>query len=113
MLPNRLGVVMIHVSDMDRSVAFYRDVLGIPLKFESPFWSEFATEGVTLALHGGAEANPGVPQLAPPAGTIALGWNVPDLDATAAELRSRGVRFAMEPQDRREEGIRLAVILDP
>jgi catechol 2,3-dioxygenase-like lactoylglutathione lyase family enzyme len=27
---------IIFVSDMARSIAFYRDVLGLPLRFESP-----------------------------------------------------------------------------
>jgi catechol 2,3-dioxygenase-like lactoylglutathione lyase family enzyme len=38
---------------MKQAVAFYRDVMGLPLKFETPGWTEFATEGATLALHGG------------------------------------------------------------
>ena len=42
---------IIFVSDMARSVAFYRDVLGLPLRFESPEWTEFDTPGSTLALH--------------------------------------------------------------
>lgn len=47
----RVEYAMIFVSDMKRAVPFYRDVLGLPLKFESPVWTEFATEGATLALH--------------------------------------------------------------
>ena len=31
----RLNYAIIFVSDMKRSVAFYRDILGLPLKFES------------------------------------------------------------------------------
>src|SRR3972149_4176553 len=47
----RVNYAIVFVSDMKRSVAFYRDVLGLPLKFESPGWTEFATDGTTLALH--------------------------------------------------------------
>ena len=47
----RVNYAIIFVSDMDRSVAFYRDVIGLQLKFESPGWTEFATDGATLALH--------------------------------------------------------------
>lgn len=47
----RLNYAIVFVSDMARSVAFYRDVIGLPLKFDSPEWSEFATEGATVALH--------------------------------------------------------------
>ena len=38
---------IILVSDMKQSVAFYKDVVGMPLRFESPNWSEFATGGAT------------------------------------------------------------------
>ena len=47
----RVSYAIVFVSDMKRSVAFYRDVIGLPLKFDSPEWSEFATDGATLALH--------------------------------------------------------------
>ena len=47
----RVNYVIVFVSDMDRSAAFYRDVIGLQLKFESPEWTEFATDGATLALH--------------------------------------------------------------
>ena len=49
----QIDYTMVVVSDMARSVAFYRDLLGIPLKFESPDWTEFLTGTTTLALHGG------------------------------------------------------------
>jgi catechol 2,3-dioxygenase-like lactoylglutathione lyase family enzyme len=39
------------VADMDKAVKFYRDVLGLQLKFESRGWSEFVTGETTLALH--------------------------------------------------------------
>ena len=39
----RINYVIVFVSEMKRSVSFYRDVLDIPLKFESPEWTEFAT----------------------------------------------------------------------
>ena len=45
------------VAAMQEAVKFYRDVLGLTLKFESPGWSEFVTGETTLALYPvGAEA---------------------------------------------------------
>ena len=38
---NRLGHAILFVSDMSRSVKFYRDVLGFALRFELPEWTEF------------------------------------------------------------------------
>lgn len=111
MLPNRLGVVMIYVSDMDRSIQFYRDTLGLPLRFRSPHWTEFAVEGVTLALHGGG--TPGEGNGGSDAGTVRIGWAVEDLDGVCAALKERGVRFTMDPKSREGEGIRLAKFVDP
>jgi lactoylglutathione lyase len=110
-----IDYTMIVVSDMQQSVEFYRDKLGIPLKFESPEWTEFATGDTTLALHGG-----GVPAQQPPAGdpskiagACSIGFNVQDVDKTYEELKAKGIRFVMPPTQREGDGIRLAVGLDP
>ena len=111
----QIDYTMVVVSDMDRSVEFYRDKLGIPLKFQSPEWTEFQTGVTTLALHGG-----GVPRSGPPtgdpskqAGACSIGFNVDDVDATYQELQAKGLQFVMPPTQRDEEGIKLAVALDP
>ena len=54
----RINYAMVFVSDMKRSVAFYRDTVGLPLRFESTHWTEFATDGATLALHVTGEGSP-------------------------------------------------------
>lgn len=111
----KIDYTMVVVSDMARSVAFYRDILGIPLKFESPDWSEFLTGATTLALHGGGL----VPDSAGKgngdkyAGTCSIGFNVEDVDKTYAELKAKGARFVMPPTQREGEGIKLAVCIDP
>ena len=110
----KVDYAMVNVSDMGRSVAFYRDVLGLPLRFESPGWTEFDTGGTTLALHpGGPAAAGGAPGDSPTAGTCSLGFTVPDIDAVYAELNKRGARFVMPPTEQTSEGIRLAVCVDP
>lgn len=45
----RLNYAINFVSDMKRSAAFYRDVLGLPLRFESPHLTEFATHALLAA----------------------------------------------------------------
>lgn len=40
-----------------------------------------------------------------------LGWNFPDLDAAAEEMKSKGVEFTMEPRDYR--GIRISFVAGP
>ena len=106
--------LMVNVADMSRSVAFYRDTLGLRLKFESPEWTEFATGTTTVALHRSPPPQ-GKPAafMGPTAGSCSFGFSVEDLDATWKELQTKQVRFVMPPTLREEEGIRLAVFLDP
>ena len=112
---NKIDYAMVTVSDMARSVAFYRDVLGIPLKFESPDWSEFLTGATTLALHGGGVAAEASHRGNGDkiAGTCSIGFNVEDVDKTYEELKAKGARFVMPPTQREGDGIKLAVCLDP
>lgn len=111
----QLDYTMVVVSDMQRSVEFYRDKLGITLKFQSPDWTEFVTGTTTLALHGGGVAPAAAPAGDPTkqAGSCSIGFNVPDVDATFAELSAKGIRFVMPPTQREGEGIKLAVCVDP
>ncbi len=84
-----LKYVIKFVGDMNRAVKFYRDVLGMTLKFESPEWSEFATGETTLALHPASEKNP--------PGTLELGFTVSDLQNFHREVQAKGVKFTMPP----------------
>ena len=77
---------------MDRAVKFYRDVLGLSLKFQSPGWSEFSTGETSLGLHPASERNP--------AGSIELGFNVTNLLKFHQEMIARGVQFSMPPTNR-------------
>ena len=86
-----------YVSDMDRAVAFYRDKLGLPLKFSSPEWSEFATGETTLALHPATAQNP--------AGALELGFGVRDLQEFFAAKSAAGVKFPMAPMKQDYGGV--------
>jgi len=77
------------VADMDKAVQFYRDTLGLTLKFQSPEWSEFITGETTLALH---KASP-----SKPAGSVELGFGVASLDGFYKEMTAKGVMFPMPP----------------
>jgi catechol 2,3-dioxygenase-like lactoylglutathione lyase family enzyme len=111
----QIDYTMVIVSDMKRSVQFYRDTLGIPLKFESPDWAEFQTGTTTFALHGGGVQRQyqDTGDQSKTAGACSIGFNVDDVDKTYEELKAKGVVFVMPPAQREGEGIRLAVGLDP
>ena len=108
----RVNYAIVFVSDMNRAVSFYRDVIGLPLRFESPGWTEFATDGATLALHASEAANAerDNPQLVP-AGRCRPGLSVPNLDEFHQRMDERNVPCIQEPKA--IFGVRIAQYVDP
>ncbi len=104
--------IIVFVSDMQRSVAFYRDVLGLPLKFTSPGWTEFNTGSTTIALHTtGGEGFPQHVSLPPP-GNAQIGFMVDDIQSAYEALQAQGASFSLPPQ-KQNSGVILAVLNDP
>jgi len=91
------------VADTDRAMKFYRDVIGLQPKFESPGWTEFETGATTLALHAASEKNPG--------GKVELGFTVGDVHAFYRDMSAKGVRFTMPPKKQDFGGV-LAQFVD-
>ncbi|MEE9129189.1 MAG: VOC family protein [Phycisphaerales bacterium] len=108
----RVNYAIVFVSDMPLSVSFYRDVIGLPLKFESPHWTEFATEGATLALHLSDELRTAddSQQLEAP-GSCRPGLSVPNLDEFHSKMVANDVPCIQEPKVL--FGVRLAQYTDP
>jgi lactoylglutathione lyase len=100
------GNVTLMVDDMERSVRFYTDQLGLPLKARfGNDWAELQGPGITIGLHprrrevGDAGS-----------GTSAIGLGVPDMEAAIAALADKGVRVGgVIDTDRR----RIALFDDP
>lgn len=108
----RVNYAIVFVSDMKRSVSFYRDVIGLPLRFESPEWTEFATDGATLALHA-SEAPRGGQDDSPetPAGRCRPGLSVPSLDEFHQRMVEAKVPCTQPPKE--IFGARVAQYVDP
>lgn len=108
----RLGHVIVYVSDLAASVAFYRDALGLEHRFTDAGYAEFATGPTRLALYERRRAEwlTGHPVAPGPAAEIVL--VVDDVDAAAAAVRARGVALLREPADR-PWGHRTAHVADP
>jgi catechol 2,3-dioxygenase-like lactoylglutathione lyase family enzyme len=84
-LVRALNVVYLYVSDMERSLAFYRDLLGIPLRGDDD-WQEASLGGTRFALH---RTHEGVGELS--AGTIHVDFEVRDLTEATERLRAAGI----------------------
>jgi catechol 2,3-dioxygenase-like lactoylglutathione lyase family enzyme len=82
-------LVYFFVSDMERAVTFYQDVLGLRLLYRTgDDWAQFEAGPVQLGLHASAQGEHR------PGGTVA--FRVDDLDASRLELAARGISFTPE-----------------
>lgn len=89
--PVGIGQLAIPVADLERAVAFYRDVLGLRFLFRAPPGLAFLEcGGVRLMLAQRQHEEP-----APPAGVIY--YRVSDLDVAYSSLSQRGVGFVDQP----------------
>jgi lactoylglutathione lyase len=109
---SELAYVILYVSDLDASIGFYRDVLGLPFKFADAGYAEFATGSTRLALYERRRAEwlTGRPVTPGPAAEVV--FVVEDVDARAAELATRGAAILSGPTDR-PWGHRTVHLADP
>ncbi|HEY5989706.1 MAG TPA: VOC family protein [Streptosporangiaceae bacterium] len=98
---------------LERSIAFYREMIGLQLKFQDRGYAELATEGTKFGLFERAK----LPELigrdaraGGPGGEVA--FLVEDVDAEAARLRAAGAEILLGPTDR-PWGHRTLHLLDP
>jgi catechol 2,3-dioxygenase-like lactoylglutathione lyase family enzyme len=88
----RLGQVSLPVTDIERSVAFYRDALGLPHLYTYGPLAFLDCGGTRLYLaQGGSGGGP-----LPPSTSI-LYFQVPDIGAAYQALRALGVAFLDVP----------------
>lgn len=81
----RLSRVVLFTANMDKMVAFYRDVLGFRLKTDEKGWKEFDAGSCGIALHAGKPAIGARPPK--------LGFDVKDVAATREILIGRGAKM--------------------
>ena len=101
----RLGAVILLVSDMDKSMKFYRDVLELPVKNTSAEWVEFFSSGTVLALH------PSKNKTRTKNSRVLVGFMVSDLESVAQKLKDKNVEFFKKPKE--ESFGKHAIIVDP
>ena len=96
-------VFMLMAQDMDRAIAFYKDVIGLEVRYRSSDWTELGHGDVAVALHGGGNGE------FKPTG---LGFTVTDVDAACQEVRDGGGKVVSGPSERPGEPIVLARLAD-
>lgn len=92
MLVKGIDMVLVMVSDFERSLRWYQEVLELPLRARHGDFAYLETGGVPLALHGGRGANEGEGSAASALPVLLVG----DYAAAKATLEERGATFTFE-----------------
>lgn len=104
------------VSDVDQTIAFYRDKLGFETRFRepdlAPFFSIVGRDGAQILVKSDKDVSP----LPNPTRHPAMRWDAfvyaPDPDALAAEFADHGATFSAPLEDT-HDGLRGFEICDP
>ncbi len=102
----KISAVVLLVSNVKRSVNFYKNILGLPVKRQSKDWTEFFNNGTVLALHPAKKK-----EKLKSASSMLIGFMVNDLDFSVKQLKRKRVKFFKQPKN--EPFGKHTIILDP
>jgi len=105
----KVGNVILAVKDLDKSIVFYHEIIGLPIKKQRRSWVDLGTTGALLSLHPasltaehiGSSIDNG----------ITVGFLVGDVQSSVDELKEKGVEIFRDIVER--DAGKNAVILDP
>jgi catechol 2,3-dioxygenase-like lactoylglutathione lyase family enzyme len=90
----RVSVVLLGVSDVRRSLGFYRDKLGLEVQREIPGFAFVNAGAITLCL-----SEPAAKIRGQVAGAGEIVFSVEDVTSAYQALRGKGVEFTHEPRN--------------
>ena len=103
----RSANITLFVSDFNRSVRFYHEVLGFNLREKhGSFWAEVEAPGLSIGIHPSRADGPSEIRVT----GLAVGLQVERIDDAVATLSGRGVAFSGSRED---AGARFADFQDP
>jgi len=103
-----LGSVIIAVSNLEKSVKFYNEIIGMPIKNRRENWVELAKQGATVILHPATRTiNTGTSI----ENGIVIGLVVGDIKDALQELKSQNVTVYRDIVSQKTG--KNAIILDP
>jgi methylmalonyl-CoA/ethylmalonyl-CoA epimerase len=88
---NQIGQIFVNVEDLDRAIAFYRDILGMTFLFQAPPNMAFFDCGGIRLMLGTADR----PDLDHPASIIY--YKVEDIERVYETFKAREVEFIVKP----------------
>ncbi|MBS3922211.1 MAG: VOC family protein [Nitrosarchaeum sp.] len=105
----KVGNVILAVKDLDKSIAFYHEIIGLPIKRQRRSWVDLGTSGALLSLHPASLTAQHIGSSIE--NGITIGFLVGDVTSAVEELKSKGVRIYRDVVAR--DAGKNAVVLDP
>ena len=78
------------VKDLDKSLEFYQNTLGLKLLFKNDDWAEFEIDGQRIALHKKENI--------PSCGGAVVSFHADPIEEVIEQLKKKGVKFTEELQ---------------
>jgi len=105
----KVGNVILAVKDLDKSLAFYHEIIGLPIKRQRRSWVDLGTSGALLSLHPASLTAQHIGSSIE--NGITIGFLVGDVTSAVEELKSKGVKIYRDVIVR--DAGKNAVVLDP
>ncbi|MBT3580530.1 MAG: methylmalonyl-CoA epimerase [Nitrosopumilus sp.] len=105
----KVGNVILAVKDLGKSIKFYNEVIGLPIKDQRETWVDLGTSGALLSLHPASLTAQHVGSSIE--NGISLGFIVGDLKSALEEVKTKGVKIHRDVIEK--DAGKNAVILDP
>ena len=105
----KVGNVILAVKDLDKSVQFYNEIIGLPIRNQRRSWVDLGTSGALLSLHPASLTAQHVGSSIE--NGITIGFLVGDVKSAVEELREKGVKIYRDIVEK--DAGKNAVILDP
>jgi lactoylglutathione lyase len=104
----RLGSVIIAVSDLTKSVKFYNEIIGLPIKNQRENWVDLGKQGATVILHTASKPiNTGTSI----ENGIVIGLVVGDVESALQEIKAKKIPVYRDIETHKTG--KNAIILDP
>lgn len=105
----KLGNVILAVKDLDKSLVFYHEIIGLPIKRQRRTWIDLGTSGAIISLHPASLTAEHIGSSIE--NGITLGFLVGDIKSAVEELKSKDIKIYREIVER--EAGKNAIVLDP
>jgi len=105
----RVGNVILAVKDLDKSIVFYHEILGLPIKNQRRTWVDLGQTGALLSLHPASLTSDHSSNTME--GGIVIGFLVGDVKSAIDELKTKNVKIHRDIVER--DAGKNVIILDP